>query len=124
MGSCPAARRPTYRETMDGYLLHHGIAAAMELAGAANVFIEEKAPWKLAKDPSRSAELDTVLAGLACTLARLALLLSPFMPGKSGELWRALGREGEPSQLAAYPRLDLTGARVQRQAVLFPRSES
>ncbi|UCC48337.1 MAG: methionine--tRNA ligase [Gemmatimonadota bacterium] len=113
-----------YREVMDGYLLHQGIAAAMELAGAANVFIEEKAPWKLTKEPSRSAELDTVLAGLARTLARLALLLSPFMPGKSSELWQALGRQDELSQLAAYPELDLAGGHVQRQAVLFPRSES
>jgi methionyl-tRNA synthetase len=113
-----------YRRAMDGYLLHHGAAAAMELAGAANVFIEEQAPWKLARDDSRSAELDAVLAALARTLARLATLLSPFMPTKSRELWRALGREDEIATLDAYASLDLAGCTVKRQAVLFPKPES
>ncbi len=113
-----------YREAMDGYLLHKGTGAALELAGAANVFIEEQAPWKLAKDESKSAELDATLASLARTLGRLAILLSPFMPGKSRELWSALGRDDELPGLAAYPELDLAGRGVDRQAVLFPKIES
>jgi methionyl-tRNA synthetase len=111
----------TYRRAMDAYLLHQGVAAAMELAGAANAFIEEKAPWTLAKDPASAAELDAVLAGLARTLARLAILLSPFMPGKCRELWRALGRDDEIAPLDVYPSLDLAGRSVSRQAVLFPK---
>ncbi len=113
-----------YRQAMDAYLLHQAVAAAMELVGAANIYIEEKAPWTLAKDPAQSAELDAVLASLARTLARLAVLLSPVMPGKSRELWQALGRQDEIASLAAYPELDLAGRTVQRQAVLFPKPES
>ncbi len=114
----------TYRRAMDAFLLHQGAACAMQLAGAANVFIEEEAPWKLAKQPSESAQLDAALASLARTLARLAALLSPFMPGKSAELWRALGDDGAIPPLTAYDRLDLAGARVERQAVLFPKADS
>ncbi len=110
-----------YRGAMDGYMLHEGVAAAMELAGAANAFIEEKAPWKLAKEPSQAAELDAVLASLARTLGRLAVLLGPFMPEKSRELWAALGRDGDLPTLAAYPNLELAGRTVERQAVLFPK---
>jgi len=113
-----------YRAAMEGYLLHQGAAAAMDLAGAANGFIEEKAPWKLAKDESQAAQLDAVLSGLARTLGRLAILLSPFMPTKMEELWRALGQDGDIAGLDAYEGLDLAGTGVQRQAVLFPKPES
>ncbi len=112
-----------YRRAMDSYLLHQGLAAAMELAGAANVYIEETAPWTLAKDPARASELDAALASLARTLARLAVLLSPFMPVKCCELWHALGRQGEIAGLEAYAALDPAGHTVARQAVLFPKLE-
>ena len=113
-----------YQEAMDALLLHQGAASAMELASAANGFIEERAPWKLARDDSRAEELDAVLAALARTLARLAILLQPFMPAKMEELWRALGQEPPILTLAAYPDLELAGTPVQRQAVLFPKPES
>jgi methionyl-tRNA synthetase len=112
-----------YRSAMDAFLLHRGAVTAMELAGAANVFIEEQAPWKLAKEASRGPELDAVLSSLARSLGRLAILIYPLMPGKAGELWRALGREDEVPLLAAYPALDLAGRAVGRQAVLFPKVE-
>ena len=46
------------------------------------------------------------------------------MPGKSRELWSALGRDDELPGLAAYPKLDLAGRGVNRQAVLFPKIEA
>ncbi len=113
-----------YREAMDGFMLHQGLAIAMELARTANVFIEEMAPWKLAKDPSRTAELDAVLAGLVRTLAKLAVLLSPFMPSKTLELWQALGSDDAIARLSAYAELDSAGRTVERQAVLFPKLDS
>ena len=113
----------SYRAVMDGQLLHQGLAAAMDLAGAANVFIEESAPWKLAKDAGAADQLDAVLGSLARTLARLAILLSPFMPRKSLELWRALGCEDGLARLDRYADLDLAGTTVERQAVLFPKAE-
>ena len=116
--------RDAYTEAMDAHLLHRGAAAAMELAGAANGFVEEKAPWKLAKDESSAAELDDVLGGLARTLARLAILLSPFMPEKSASLWQALGLGGEIELLSSYREIDLEGVSVAKGAVLFPKPET
>ncbi len=113
-----------YREAMDAYLLHQGATAAMELAGAANVYIEEEAPWKLAKESDRAGDLDAVLGSLARSLGRLATLLSPFMPRKSRELWSALGRDGDVAPLSDLGNLDLAGAQVERQAVLFPKLEA
>src|SRR5690606_15076931 len=84
-GAVPAAAASTldaeadaaierYTDRMDAYLLHDGAAAAMELVSKANAFVGEHAPWKLAKDPERADELDSVLRSLARTLAVAATL--------------------------------------------------
>ncbi|HEX8361552.1 MAG TPA: methionine--tRNA ligase, partial [Longimicrobium sp.] len=80
-----------YRRAMEAGLLHDGAAAAMGLVAAANGFVQAVAPWKLAKDPAREAELHAALAALVRALAVSATLLSPFMPVKMEELWVRLG---------------------------------
>jgi methionyl-tRNA synthetase len=111
-----------YRAAMDANLLHQGIGAAMELADAANAFIEEQAPWAQAKDPGRVHELDATLASLARTLAALATLLEPFMPERMRALASELGLDEIP-MLADVADLDLAGRPVHRVDVLFPRSD-
>ncbi|MFW6206146.1 MAG: methionine--tRNA ligase, partial [Gemmatimonadota bacterium] len=111
-----------YRAAMDGDLLHQGIATAMELAGAANAFIEERAPWHQAKDPDQAEALDATLAALARGLAALATLLEPFMPERMRRLADALGLENVPL-LDDVAELDLAGRPVRRGDVLFPRPD-
>jgi methionyl-tRNA synthetase len=111
-----------YRAAMDSNLLHQGIAAAMDLADAANAFIERQAPWAQAKDPARAEELNATLATLARTLAALATLLEPFMPERMRALAGDLGLEDIPA-LADVAGLDLAGRSVRRPAVLFPRPD-
>jgi methionyl-tRNA synthetase len=114
-----------YRTAMDAMLLHEGAAAAFAVVDAANAFVAETAPWKLAKDPERAAELDGVLAALVRAVAVSAVLLSPFMPGKMRELWTRLGSGSESlpllDQLAA---LRCEGWQVVGGAALFPRPEA
>ncbi|HUE77985.1 MAG TPA: methionine--tRNA ligase [Longimicrobiales bacterium] len=111
-----------YRAAMDASLLHQGIAAAMELTGTANVFVEERAPWRQAKDRALAGDLDATLAALARTLAALAAMLEPFMPAKMRELAGALGLEDVPL-LDSIADLDLSGRTVARDDVLFPRPD-
>jgi methionyl-tRNA synthetase len=111
-----------YRAAMDANLLHQGIAAAMELAGAANGFIEERAPWSQAKDPAQAEALDATLAALVRILAVLATLLEPFMPERMERLARDLGLDRLP-QLQELARLDLAGHTVSREEILFPRPD-
>ncbi len=111
-----------YRAAMDKNLLHQGIAAAMELAGAANSFIEERAPWAQAKDPDAAAELDATLASLARVLAALAAMLAPFMPEKMDRLASDLGLDDVPP-LDAVAAVDLSGRTARRGDVLFPRPD-
>lgn len=109
-----------YRGVMDDHLLHQGIQAALELAAAANGFVETQAPWALAKDPARAAELDATLSALARALIALSALLFPVMPGRMTDLAHSLGLDAPPllEDVAAF---DAAGRSVTKGAVLFPK---
>ncbi|MCI0435805.1 MAG: methionine--tRNA ligase [Gemmatimonadetes bacterium] len=111
-----------YTASMDANLLHQGAAAAMELAVAANGFVEARAPWSQARDPAQSADLDATLASLARALGVLSSLLSPFMPDRMAELASRLGLAHPPGLPALPP--ELAGHRVQRGEVLFPKEQT
>ncbi|MGW8265304.1 MAG: class I tRNA ligase family protein, partial [Longimicrobiales bacterium] len=111
-----------YREAMDRALIHQGIAAALELTSLANGFVEEQAPWTLAKDPESGSKLDATLASLARSLLVLATLLHPIMPGKMEELANQLGVKGVPTLNGALSE-KLAGRPVTRGAPLFPRPD-
>lgn len=109
-----------YRKAMDANLLHHGVAAALDLARAANGFIEERAPWKQAREPDQSAALDATLASLARTTIALAILFEPFMPRKMADLASRMGYSAVPP-LSELDSPSLEGRQVTRGEVLFPR---
>jgi methionyl-tRNA synthetase len=112
-----------YRAAMDAMLLHEGAAAAFAAVDAANAFVAETAPWKLAKDADRSADLDAVLASLVRAVGVAAVLLSPFMPVKMEELWQRLGSGAAMPRLDELPSLSAGGWQVSGGAGLFPRPE-
>ncbi len=118
-----AAAVARYRDRMDRCLLHEGAAAALSLVAEANAFVGEQAPWKLAKDPERAADLDAALAALVRALGAAAVLLSPFMPTKMADLWERLGSNRELPSLAAVEGMEVGGWRIQQREVLFPRPE-
>lgn len=91
----------------------------------ANQLIQDAKPWVLAKDPAQREALDGVLATLARQLARQAVYLAPFMPGKAEALWTALGGPGTAAgtSFAAADAIDCTGWRVTKGEGLFPRPE-
>ncbi|HZI88899.1 MAG TPA: methionine--tRNA ligase, partial [Candidatus Polarisedimenticolia bacterium] len=79
-----------YTAAMERYEIDKGIEAAWTIIRRANRLVEEKAPWNLAKDPARAAELDALLATLVVALQHVALLLFPVMPAKAREVWETL----------------------------------
>ncbi len=58
-----------------------------------NRFVEERAPWTLAKDEERAGDLDGVLASLAEGVRVVSLLLAPYLPASTERLLDALGAE-------------------------------
>jgi methionyl-tRNA synthetase len=59
-----------------------------------NRYVEEQAPWKLAKDDARAEELDRVLRTLAEGIRTVGVLLWPYLPSSSERLLAALGAPG------------------------------
>ncbi len=70
----------SYEAEMDAFQVQAGLQRASQLAVVCNQLVDSSAPWKLAKDPARAAELDTVLYQLAESLRILAILVSPVVP--------------------------------------------
>jgi methionyl-tRNA synthetase len=92
----------SYRVAMDALALHDGMAAAYVLVDAANLFITETEPWKLAKDEANASRVAQILYEVAEALRIAAILLLPAMPASAGEILR---RVGAP-KLASEHRLD------------------
>ena len=115
-----------YHAAMDGsrgYLLQEGVKRALASVTRGNEFVQSSQPWALAKEESRRAELDDVLASVMRSLARQCVLLYPFVPVKTEELWRQLGAPGRVSdqRFDALAGLDAAGWRVHKGPPLFPR---
>ena len=85
-----------------------------------NRYVEERAPWQLAKDDARAHELDVVLASLAEAVRVLSVLLAAYMPAAAETLLTALGTPGLAMETAGYAARG-SGARVRVLAPLFPR---
>jgi methionyl-tRNA synthetase len=85
-----------------------------------NRYVEEQAPWALAKDPERAAELDTVLASLAEGVRVLSVLLHPFMPTSTQRLLDVLGAPDTGFEHATFPAAG-SGRAVSELAPLFPK---
>lgn len=111
-------------EGTHGFRPHEALACIWRAVTRANEYVQLTAPFKLAKDPAKAEELDVVLASLVRRLARLAVVLGPFMPGKAQELWDAVGGPGDvhAQRLEHLDALDASGWQVQK-AALFPRPE-
>lgn len=114
----------SYRQVMDQHLLHLGAQEVWRLVDRANGFVEESAPWNLAK-AGQSDALNQVLAALARALARITLMASPYLPTKTQEVWAALGLPKDVSggtwELLLTP--PLTGRTVTRPPPLFPKRQ-
>jgi methionyl-tRNA synthetase len=100
-------------------------------ADAVNRYLEERAPWKLAKQkpPGWEADLATALY-TACEAVRvMALLMAPFLPEAAPVLLARLGLEGAlararlPDDAARFGAL-APGTPVAKGAPLFPRVEA
>lgn len=66
------------------------VAAVQELAGAANLYVEQQAPFRLAKDPEKQGELAFVMYNLLEAIRIIALYMAPFMPNTSAEVFSRL----------------------------------
>ena len=94
------------------------------LVNRANQYVDQTAPFKLAKDPAQARRLDEVLYNLAETSRVLAVLLVPFLPTTSTKIFAQLGLGTTPTRLdaAAWGGLP-TGQVIAGPEPLFPRKD-
>ena len=115
------------RSSVDSYLdqtqINNALAEIFKVVSRANKYIDETAPWVLAKDEANKTRLATVLYNLLDTIRIVATLLSAFMPTT---MPKALEQIGACEKCASYENADKFGVlpldvTVKKGEVLFPR---
>ncbi len=108
---------------MDETQLNNALAEIFKVVSRANKYIDETAPWVIAKDETKKARLATVLYNLLDTIRIVATLLSAFMPTT---MPKALEQIGACEKCATYENADKFGVlpldvTVKKGEALFPR---
>lgn len=114
-----------YSDAMDHMELNQAIKDVWNLIGRANKYIDETAPWILAKEPAQAERLQAVMYNLAEALRIIAILIAPFVPVTAPKIYEQLGL-GKPESFfmadAVWGKM-ATGTKVQKGEPLFPRIE-
>ena len=99
--------------------------AVMELVHAANHYIEDSAPWTVAKDSTRAGELEQIITNLLESIRICAHLFAPFMPETSAEVLRRMSLDDEVTCTDLIAACEWGGLKaglpVTKGDALFPR---
>ena len=113
--------RDKYEEQMEKFAFQNALGEIFKVISRANKYIDENAPWVLAKDEAQKPRLAKVLYNLLETVRICAGLLQPFMPDTAAEIGKRLGGADLTwDTLNVFGTLDKEAATVAGPA-LFPR---
>ena len=113
--------RDKYEEQMEKYAFQNALAEVFKVISRANKYIDENAPWVLAKSEDSKPRLAKVLYNLLETIRICGGLLKPFMPDTAAEIARRLGdARTDWDSLTGFGVLPADVATVAGPA-LFPR---
>ena len=115
-----------YVRLMDTWHNADALDAVMNFARRCNKYIDETAPWVLAKDEANRPRLNAVLYNLIESIRYLGVLLQPFMPSTAANMLAQIGADGEmtafASLLAGFGRPE--AVRVNDPVPLFARLDA
>ena len=120
----------TTLETVDRHLedmaFNKALTAIWELISAGNKYIDDTAPWTLAKDPAQQQRLATVIYNLLESIRLIALFIAPFMPDTGKKILTILGcDEGKTAIEGQHTWGGLPpGIEIEKAVPLFPRIET
>ena len=119
--SLASSLRAKYEDAMEHYAFQNALAEIFKVISRANKYIDENAPWVLAKSEDNKPRLARVLYNLLETVRICAGLLTPFMPDTAAEISRRLG--GAPMDWDSLGEFGLLNHEVAAVAgpALFPR---
>ncbi len=118
-----AATAPAYLDTAMGYRFHEALDTLWVFVRAMNAYIDERAPWKLAKstEPADREKLEATLAHLAEGLRLVAVAIAPIMPTIAKRLHECLGLEAPATFAGNFEWSGVTaGKTLAASAILFP----
>ena len=119
-----AALRVRLVEALDRYDITGGIEEIWLAVRRLNQYVEESAPWQLAKDEARSDELTAVLYNLADGLTAIAVALAAYLPESAPRILEALGQPSDDLSLERLRRgTAVAAAGIEPAPPLFPRVE-
>lgn len=123
-------RFPATLEKVDNLLeemaFNKALIAIWELIAAGNKYIDETAPWALAKDPEQQERLGTVMYNLLESIRITALLVAPFMPETAEKIMKILGCDSANLSLNGQDQWGglQPGTQIEKASPLFPRIET
>ena len=115
-----------YAREMDAFQPHLALEQIFKLIQRANKYIDETAPWVLAKDESKKARLACVMYNLLEALRVSLIMLTPFMPDSCAKAFEQIGAPAEATtwdKAAEYGVLDAEVI-VRKGETLFPRIDA
>ncbi len=119
--------RARYEAQMEQYAFQNALAEVFKVIGRANKYIDENAPWVLAKDmEANGPRLARVMYNLLEVLRVSGVLLTPFMPASAQEVLNQIGACEDCrtwDSAGVYGALE-KGAAVRRGDNLFPRVDA
>ena len=118
--------RARYEEQMERFQLQNGLAEVFKVISRANKYIDETAPWVLARDESKKPRLARVLYNLLESLRICGTLLKPFMPGSMDKLAVQIGADESAMSWEAAGKYGVlpAAASVVKGENLFPRIDA
>jgi methionyl-tRNA synthetase len=116
--------RETLVSALDRFEITNALDEIWLLVRRLNQYVEESAPWHLAKDEARSAELTAVLYNLADGLTAIAVALAPYLPDSAPRILAALGQPSDDLSLERIRgRTAVPAEGIEPATPLFPRVE-
>ena len=118
--------RDRYETEMEHFQFQNALEQIFKTIQRANKYIDENAPWTLAKDQGNRARLATVMYNLLETIRICAVLLTPFIPDSAEKIFDQIGacpccRTWEKANVWGSLRPDVT---VHKGEALFPRIDA
>ncbi len=111
---------------LEDMAFNKALMAIWELISAGNKYIDETAPWSLAKDPEQRQRLGSVMYNLLESIRIIALLVAPFMPATGEKILDILGCDSKKLLLDGQDQWGglKPGATIEKAAPIFPRIEN
>lgn len=111
---------------MEALAFNKALQSTWELVSAANKYIDDSAPWSLAKDDAQRERLGSVMYNLLEAVRLIGLLVTPFMPETGASIARILGVAPSDQLLEGHDSWGFLqpGTNIEKAAPIFPRIET